>query len=194
VALLFFLQPIVRGWARYQGRLSLRPALRVPESLDSVALRDSRLPLDETRYWSEQRLERIDFVKAMLQQLEQRGWPNRSDIGWSEFDVEIHGNRWSNLQLTTVAEDHPAGKQLIRCRLRAVWSLAAKVAFWSLLGLELLILGFAGRWWPGLLLPMLTLPLLGWFLHRQKRTVQSVATVFLDELAKERNLVKVKPL
>ena len=138
-------------------------------------------------------MERVDFVKAMLQRLEQQGWPNRSDIGWSEFDVEIYGSRWSNLQLTTVAEDHPAGKQLIRCRLRAVWSLAAKVAFWSLLGLELLILGFAGRQHHWLWLILLTLPVLGWFLRRQKRTVQSVAMVFLDELAKERNLVKIQP-
>jgi glycosyltransferase involved in cell wall biosynthesis len=193
VALLFLLQPIVRGWARYQGRLSLRPALRVQESLDSVALRDSKLPLGEARYSSEQRIERVDFVKAMLQWLEQQSWPNRSDIGWSEFDVEIYGSRWSDLQLTTVAEDRPAGKQLIRCRLRATWSLSAKVAFGALLGLDLIVLGFAGRHHHWLLLILLTLPLLGWFLHRQKRTVQSVVMVFLDELAKEQNLVKVQP-
>ena len=138
-------------------------------------------------------MERLDFVEAILQRLEQQGWPNRSDIGWSEFDVEIFGSRWSNLQLITVTEDHPARKQLIRCRLRAAWSLSAKVSFWLLLGLELLVLGSVGRWLPWLLLPLLTLPLLAWFLHRQKRTLQSVTMVFLDELAKERNLVKIQP-
>jgi len=37
VALLFFLQPIFRGWARYQGRLSLRQTpLSAHETLDSL--------------------------------------------------------------------------------------------------------------------------------------------------------------
>jgi hypothetical protein len=121
VAMLFFLQPIARGWARYQGRLSLGPAAAIRPTLDSIALRDSDLPLDEVRYWSEQRMERVDFVKAVLQRLEQQGWPHRSDIGWNEFDVEIYGSRWTKLQLITVAEEHPPGKQLIRCRLRPRW-------------------------------------------------------------------------
>ena len=68
------------------------------------------------------------------------GWTSRAgrtsaDIGWSDYDVEIYDTRWSRLQLTTVAEEHPEGKQLIRCRLRARWALRTKVAFWSLCGL-----------------------------------------------------------
>src|SRR6266478_3160037 len=53
VALLFFMQPIVRGWARYQGRLNLRPTpLAAQQTLDSIALRQSKLPLNEVQYWS----------------------------------------------------------------------------------------------------------------------------------------------
>jgi len=32
VAMLFFLQPIVRGWARYRGRLSVECMVEIPET------------------------------------------------------------------------------------------------------------------------------------------------------------------
>src|SRR6185295_13071770 len=104
--------------------------------------------------WVERRTERVEFVAAIIEELDRRRWPNLSDIGWSEFDVEIFGNRWSTLQLTTVSEDHPRDRQMLRCRLRARWSLQAKVVFWSLLALDALVIGFFGSWlnWLGLLL------------------------------------------
>ena len=196
VALLFFLQPIARGWERYQGRLRLRSlATSERESIDSLALFHSGRRLDEAQYWVERRVERVEFVAGILEQLNRQGWPNRSDVGWSEFDVEIYGNRWSNLQLVTAAEDHPQGKQLIRCRLRARWSLQAKVALWSLLGLELLAFGFFGGWqcWRWLSVLPLTLALFAWFVARQKRSLQSVVAVLLDEVVKPIGLVKMPP-
>src|ERR1017187_4229433 len=51
VGMLFFLQPIVRGWARYQGRLMLRPTpLAAQQTLDSIALRESKKPLRVVQY------------------------------------------------------------------------------------------------------------------------------------------------
>ncbi|HYG33856.1 MAG TPA: hypothetical protein VEC99_03675, partial [Clostridia bacterium] len=112
--------------------------------------------------------------------------------GWSEYDVEIYGSRWSNLQLTTVAEDHGQGKYLARCRLCPRWSLQSKVAFWILGGLELLVLGIVGQWFPWWIWSLLlSLPLFAWFLHREQRNLQSILIVFLDELAKEWQMVKV---
>ena len=186
VAMLFFLQPIVRGWARYQARLLSRPTpAAAQQTLDSVALHHSSKSLSEVQYWAEQRVNRLELVADILRRLDQQGWPNKSDIGWSDYDVEVLGSRWSNLQLTTVAEDHPPGKQMIRGRLRALWSLQGRVAFWLLCALELLALGFIGErlgWWswPLLLVP---LGLFAWFLHQQKRTLQSMMIVFLDGLA-----------
>jgi GT2 family glycosyltransferase len=195
VGLLFFLQPIVRGWARYRGRLMLPrkfSGLAAQESLDSVALRNSGQSLDEVRYWAQQRIDRLDFVASILHRLDEKGWPNKSDIGWSEYDVEIHGSRWSHLQLTTVTEDHPNDRQMVRCRLRAVWSLKAKAAFWLLFGLELLVIGIADAWQPWAWLLLLTLPPFIWFVVREQRTLKSVVTVFLDELAKQRGLARIQ--
>ena len=192
VALLYFLQPVVRGWARHAGRLQLgSPAGPARETLDSVTLRDSPETLNEVRYWTETRMERVGLVARILAALDRRGWPYRSDIGWSEFDAELYGNRWSHVQLTTVAEDHARGRQLIRCRLRGRWSLQAKVAFWSLAAVEVFVIGFFSSWlgWLGLLL--LTLPAFAYFLSRQTRSLQSLVIVFLDELAQELKLIKV---
>jgi hypothetical protein len=193
VAMLFFLQPIVRGWARYQGRLMQRPtALAAHQTLDSVALQHSQRSLREVQYWAEQRLDRLALVSDILRRLDQQGWPNKSDIGWSDYDVEVYDSRWSKLQLTTVAEEHPKDKQLVRCRLRARWALRARVAFWALCGFELLICGLAGPRVPWLWLLLLTLPLFVWFLRREQRNLQSMIAVLLDELAKEWHLTKVQ--
>jgi len=192
VALLFFLQPIVRGWERYQSRLALRLTTEPKqESLDSVTLRESLDSLNEVQYWAEKRIERVDFVARILRELDKRGWPNRSDIGWSEFDLEIFGNRWSNVQLVTAAEDHPRGRQLVRCRLYARWSLQARALLWLLLAAEAIIVGYFGGWFWLLIAVGVTLPLATYFLSRQKRKLQSLLIVFLDELAKELKLIKV---
>ncbi len=194
VGMLFFLQPIVRGWARYQGRLMLRPApLTAQRTLDSIALRDSGQSLREVRYWAEQRVDRLALAVDILRRLDQQGWPNKSDIGWSDYDVEVHDTRWSRLQLITVTEEHPKCKQLIRCRLRTRWALRSKVVFWSMCGFELLICGFVGPRLPWLWLLLLTLPLFAWFLRREQRNLQSMIVVFLDDLAKEWRLTKVQP-
>jgi len=194
IALLYLLQPIVRGWARYRGRLGLRPLPPTAQpTLDSIALRDSRQRLGETRYWLERRVERMEFLLAVLERLNREGWPHRADAGWSDHDVEIYGGRWARLQLTSVAEDHPKNRQKIRCRLRPRWSLQARVAFWSLLGLELLVIGVFGRTFPWLWLLLLTLPVFVWFLAREKRNLQSLVAVWLDGVAQPLGMLKVTP-
>jgi len=192
VALLFMLQPVFRGGARHAGRLLLRaPATPARPTFDSASLEHAEVSLNQVEYWCERRVERVAFVNAILEALTCQSWPHRSDIGWSEFDVELYGNRWSHVQLTTVTEDHPNNRQLLRCRLRANWSLQARVAFWSLAALDLLAFGFLHDWsnWFGLIL--LTLPLFAYFLHQQKRNQQSLVVVFLDQLAEQWKLIKI---
>ncbi len=191
VALLFFLQPIVRGWARYRGQLVSSSESSAKETLDSLAIQGSPHSLDEVCYWSNQPVDRISFVSSILESLDEQGWPNQSDIGWSGYDLEIFGNRWVYLQLTTVAEDYPKGARQLRCRLGTSWSLQAKAAFWAALGFELLVCGIVAKWLPLLWLLLLTIPLFAWFLAREKRSVQSMTVILLDQVAKRWNLTKV---
>src|SRR6185436_6516938 len=87
VALLFFLQPIVRGWARYQGRLSLlRTPLAAQQTIDSLALRHSKKPLRQVDYWADPAIDRYAFVAAILGRLEAQNWPHKADSGWSDYD------------------------------------------------------------------------------------------------------------
>ncbi len=189
VGFLFFLQPIVRGWARYQGRLLERlTPLAARESLDSVAIRRSNQSLHEVAYQGGAPVKRVAFVADLLRRLDQEGWPNKSDIGWCDYDVEITGSRWTHLQLVTVAEDP---SYLLRCRLRPRWSLAAKVGFWGMVGAEILILGLLARSHHLLWLILLTLPLVAWFIRREQRMVQSLTLVLLDELARAWGLKRV---
>jgi glycosyltransferase involved in cell wall biosynthesis len=194
VAAMFLLQPIVRGWARYRGRLLRRPApLAAQQTLDSVALRQSDLALDHVDYWAEQRIDKLAFLSQMLHELDKQGWPNKWDEGWSNYDVEIYGSRWAMLQITTTAEEHPSNKQMVRCRLRPLWSLQAVATFWALCALELLFVGILGAPWQWLFLPVLTIPACLWWLRREKRVLQSTIAAYLDDFAKRWKLTKIVP-
>jgi GT2 family glycosyltransferase len=192
VALLFLLQPIVRGWARHQGRFTLPARSRTAgESLDSLALLSRRQSLRETAYWSDTPVDRIRFVTDLIADLDRQQWPNKSDIGWSEFDVEVYGSRWSSVQLTTATEPHARGRTLLRCKLGPRWSLPSHLLFWSLLAVALLLIGLFDQWRPWSGFVLLTLPLLVWFLRRQGRELQSRCTALLDALAREHSFTKL---
>jgi len=136
-------------------------------------------------------VDRVEFVTDLLRRLDEMGWPNKSDIGWSEFDIELFGNRWNSVQLTTATEDHHQGRCLLRVRLRPRWTLEARVAFWALLGLEVVVLGLLPSWaaWRWLIL-FSVLPVV-WLIRRQARHLQSMIVVFLDEAAEARRLTKL---
>jgi O-antigen biosynthesis protein len=118
VALLFYLQPIVRGWARYKSHWSAggstpsRPAQRVGRRADS--------PLC---FWSERGLTRYGFLETILSRLQQAGWTHRVDNGWDRFDVEVAATRWGAAQITTAEEELARGRSFFRCRigLRPSW-------------------------------------------------------------------------
>jgi len=193
VALLFFLQPIVRGLARYQGRLNVRPMPAAAlKRLDALP-REDRAPLvEELNFWTPSGFDRLTFIKALMQRLDREGWNSRPDAGWSHYDVEIYGSRWSRLQLVTVAEQMPDDSKLLRCRLRAGWSLPAKIVFWSLLGTELLVIGLAVSIWSWLWMLPLTMPIFGLFLEQEKRTLRLLIASLSQDVAKELGLKKVE--
>ncbi|MGA2747540.1 MAG: glycosyltransferase [Verrucomicrobiota bacterium] len=193
VALLFFLQPIVRGWARYQGRLSFGPTPRKAiESLESLALRDRPAAMEQVEYWSESRLDRLDFVRHIIQRLDEQGWEIKADAGWSDFDVEIFGSRWAHLQLATVEEAHAGGRQRLRCRLRTAWSLSAKVALCSMLGFELVVIGFVWHSLWQIWFLLLTVPAFAWYVTREQSELQRLISVVLDDIARKSGMIKLE--
>ncbi|MGA2176618.1 MAG: glycosyltransferase [Verrucomicrobiota bacterium] len=193
VALLFFLQPIVRGWARYQGRLQFEPTPpKALETFESLALQDRPEALDQVEYWSNTKMDRLEFVRRVLQRLGQQGWEIKEDAGWSDFDVEVFGSRWAHLQLATVAEPHAGGRQLVRCRLRAAWSLSAKVALCSILGFELVVIGFVWHSLWQIWFLLLTVPAFAWYVNRDRRDLQRLIAVVLDEIARENSMTKLR--
>ena len=194
VALLFFLQPIVRGWARYQGRLSVqRRPLAEYESLDSLSREARAQDVGELQFWDDKGIDRVRFLETVMRRLDQRDWPNRVDLGWNDYDLEIYGSRWSHLQLITATEVLGPASQIIRCRLHTGWTLFAKTVFWSLAGLQLLIIGFLAPMFPWLWAGLLTLPLMNWLLTREQRNLRRLIAVFLADTAQDIALIKVQP-
>ncbi|MEN9574697.1 MAG: hypothetical protein RL514_2552 [Verrucomicrobiota bacterium] len=194
VALLFFLQPIWRGWARYSERLLLRQTpLSAHETLDTLSLKGRKQSFGTVRYWADTPVDRMDFLGAILRELDRQGWQNKSDNGWSEFDVEIYGSRWCRLQLITAAEFHHGGKQMFCCRMTTDRSLFAKIAFWCVVGLVLMISATVGQYFPWLHTIWLVPVWLGWMLHAEQRNFRRILTVLLDEVAGNFKLLKVEP-
>jgi O-antigen biosynthesis protein len=201
VGLLFFLQPIVRGWARYQGRLTQSPSrLESKENLDSLSLTSRHFDLSQRRYWSPNGPQRLDFLAALIQRLKDNGWKFKLDTGWNEFDVEIVGDRWSRLQLLTAAEMFPDKKVMLRCRLRPRRSLSAHLILGGALASELFLSGLLNGWQTyqrlGLWLTLMALTgigLYGW-LQRRMRSLQRITVVFLDKTAESLSLQQVDSL
>jgi hypothetical protein len=127
-----------------------------------------------------------------MQRLDQRDWPNKADLGWNNYDLEINGSRWSHLRLLTVREALGTNRQLIRCRLRTVWTLFGTTLFWGLAGLELLLIGFFAPYFPWLWAILLCLPVLVWWFDLQHRNLRRLIGVFLDEVAAELGLIQVQ--
>jgi hypothetical protein len=193
VALLFFLQPIVRGWARYQGRLTLRPAPTAAQRQIESLQKHVRGPLtDYTFYWAKRSIDRLAFINFILARLDRDAWPSKADQGWCDFDVEIYGSRWNRLQLTIASEQWAGQNKMFRCRLRSAWSLAAKVAFWGLCGFELLIIGLLARDLPYIWMLLLTLPIFGWYFEQEKQNFQRLMAALLDEIAAEMKMTRLE--
>jgi hypothetical protein len=192
IALLFFLQPIARGWARYQGRISLRPTPQPAiESLASLDPADRGGPINTLDFWAEKWVDRLHFIRRILARLDEQGWQTKIDAGWSDHDVEIFGNRWTQLQLATVAEPYPGGKQMLRCRLKTSWSLPAKLAFYSLIVCDLLLIGLFHHRWPWIWLTLLTPLIHAAFLVHEQRSLQRLITLVIGNAARQCGLVRV---
>ena len=116
VALLCYLQPLVRSWAHYRGRLARYASIESPRG----ARRGWRWPWGRvTRsYWGDAWGERPAVVKRAAQDLHDAHWGMTFDTGWSDWDVEVFGHPWTCVRVASVQEEHGSGRRLVRLRYR----------------------------------------------------------------------------
>jgi hypothetical protein len=190
VASLFFLQPIVRGWARYRARLELQPRSWAAEA-PPQALAETGELLEQFCYWSRNDVSRLEVIESLVSTLERTHWPHKNDTGWNAYDVEVFGNRWSRVQLTAAMEQLAGNNRIFRWRVCSYWSLAAKLAFWAAFAFEMLIIGVVAREEPWLWMLLLTIPLFGLFLEQEKRNLHRMVAAVLDSVAREKKMTRL---
>ena len=193
VAALYFLQPLVRGWARYRWRFTLRSVrpttFRRP--LPAAAWRPFRSRQVLT-FWSENGTDRYRLLDRVLKRWADEGWQWRPDTGWGDYDAEIYGPRWSRLRLITVAEESSGGRRLLRCRLslgsslRARWTLGAMVV-----GLMVAMEAWAAAG-PWVALGLAVIPLWVWRVESEKHLVQRLIASSIQEVAGELGLIALE--
>lgn len=183
VGLLHLLQPVVRGWARYRGRLKgVRSPLARLENLDSLSRQQQRQVPRELVVPDPANRGRPAFLEHLLDRLVRAGWACRVDAGWRGLDLEVYGSRWSKLQLTTLSEYTPAGAR-IWCRLRTCWTLPARLAFGAA-GLVAVLGVVAAQGHPAWTWGLFLLPLaLAGMWARDQQNLRRIFGVFLERIA-----------
>lgn len=186
VTLLFFLQPIVRGWARFKWRLRLRRDrnLHLPEERMAGAA-----DLIQATYWTKGNADRLQFLQAIQTNLERCACAIEPDTGWENHDFEIGGNSWSRLRLTTVTEELEQGRKNFRCRLEMFWPLWTKILFAVVMVVELLVVFLWAGQMPWLWMLPVTLPLLAWFINEQGRDFRSAIITLMNDAARQHELI-----
>jgi O-antigen biosynthesis protein len=189
VAIMFLLQPLVRGWARYRWRFTLR-SLR-PTTFHRPLPSERWRPFRSRQvlsFWSHDGTDRYRLLDRILKRWDDEGWQARPDSGWGEYDAEIYGPRWSRLRLTTVAEESSGGRKLLRCRLATGASLRARLGLGAMvLGLILVLEAWATAWaWPWLLVALV--PLWVWRVELEKQLVRRLVATSIREVADELGL------
>lgn len=189
VALLFALHPIVRGWARYRGRLLLRRTkLGDLETLESISRKQQHRIPRELAYIAPPGFLRQEFLDAILCRLGREGFAARTDTGWGDFDIEVYGGPWSRLHLVTASEYWPGGGQSIRCRLRPRTTLAANVAGFFICALMVVLVALAAKGHNWLWLSLVLMPVFVLWVWREQRDLQRLTGVLVDDVAKRLGL------
>jgi hypothetical protein len=210
IAMLFLLQPIVRGWSRYKWAWSERTqphyqnvgspspgSTPSPLSGERSGVKGEALPIaspsnEQTlSYWSDGALDRYAFLKRIIARLEAEKWRIKLDTGYNDYDLEIAGSNWARLRLTTVTEELDAGRRVFRCRIKSSWTFRSQALFWLCLATALAIVGLLAPIEPWLWMLPATLPILDLFLNGEKRRTQQLLTALLDRSASEQRLVKL---
>ena len=115
VALLCYLQPLVRSWRRLRTRFFHPGVIIADERLPSASGRSLSFWGQATaEYWSEKWLDRTELLRVVVAYLTERRWAKVVDPGWSDRDLVIYCHPWTEVRVCTVQENHGSGRRLIR--------------------------------------------------------------------------------
>jgi glycosyltransferase involved in cell wall biosynthesis len=187
IALLFFLQPIVRDWARFKSRAATKSKVRVeiipPPPFPEVP--------ETFTFWSDGSTDRLQFLHAVVARLDSANWLVRLDTGWTAYDFELVPSSWVRLLFGTATEELELGKKHFRCRITSRWSLLARILSGLLaIGVALLIFLFA-RNVPWIWFSLLALPLAAWFFESESAFHKFLFARLLDDTASAHKMVRL---
>jgi glycosyltransferase involved in cell wall biosynthesis len=130
VAMLIYLGPLLRSWERYRWRVK---GLTDVERIRFGEMRQApRIRWRERefflRYWSERGQEKEELLEAVIRFLLPRKYLIAHDLGWSDWDLEIHRGIATKSQLRIAVENHGGARRLFNVRCAIKTSRAAKLA------------------------------------------------------------------
>jgi hypothetical protein len=144
VALLCYLQPLVRSWRRLQTRLFGRQTRIEAEICRGFRpTGEAGATQRERHYWAETDLDRTQLLGQLVAFFDRYGWNRTIDTGWQPWDLEFQRDSWCVVRIATAQEEHGSRRRLIRLRHSVSPSgcLIALTTLATLVTLEGLVLG-----------------------------------------------------
>jgi GT2 family glycosyltransferase len=191
VAILSYLQPLLRSWARYRTRLLAHCPPRDDPALERLvgpplALRGRRC----VAYWSENGIDRTELVGLVIAYLNENRWGRAIDSGWSRWDVDVYCRPWTIVRVRTGQEEHGGTRRLLRVSFQlrpAAYSVAlGAVGLLEWVGAGVFqswfLLGGAG----------VTFLLWGWIWWWARRRANRVVAIF-DLMGQALGLIRCEP-
>lgn len=186
VAVLCYVQPLIRSWWRYRTRLFPPAAFRLhTQRTERTAV--SLWGIGGISYWDEAWRERVEFLAQAAERLREKGWSVVVENGWTDSDIVVSGHPWTAVRLVSAQEDHGSGRRLFRLRYRL--NPGAPVAGIALAGIGAAVAA-AVTLTPVLLVHASAALLMAFVLWGRGRMLASQAAAVVDELAAEWNLVR----
>jgi len=194
IALLIYLGPLLRGWARIKWRLKALPAA-IPTRPGAIEQRASwawRTRGFVLSYWNETGTEKEAMLGALMRGSAAEHYPVAMDAGWEDWDLDIAGGPAGGARLLIAGENHGADKRLLRVRavLRPSCLARAMVGGLSVLTLVSLVFGWAMAATIFALLAVAVAGVAAWQLALFARRLHAM----IETAARESALVPVAPL
>jgi glycosyltransferase involved in cell wall biosynthesis/FtsH-binding integral membrane protein len=186
ICLLFLLQPLVRGWARFKWRI-LAGQRKQSFRLKTEGTRGEECP-ETSVYWSDGSIDRFQFLKRIVAKLDEEGWSAKTDSGWTSYDIEIFTPIWSRLKLLTVSEELENGKRTFRCRIRGSWSLPARLLFLAIVAAAVVVVMAMAKENPWTWFSVVAIPLAAWIIDDEQADYQQALARIVDGVAGEQKL------